>query len=95
MTLWSQGEAREGEAASPEGERWKGEVSSPSKEVREWRVKSDWRESASYCSGSSITVLKMLPLRHYLKLCLDRAKEEKENSIKELWKGGRYGQRID
>jgi hypothetical protein len=32
MTLWSQGEAREGEAAIPKGERWKGEVSSPSKE---------------------------------------------------------------
>ncbi len=37
MSPWSQSEAREGEAASPEGERWKGEVSSPSKEVMEWR----------------------------------------------------------
>jgi hypothetical protein len=25
MPLWSQGEAREGEAVNPEGERWKGE----------------------------------------------------------------------
>jgi hypothetical protein len=32
MTPWSQGKAREGEAAIPKGERWKGEVSSPSKE---------------------------------------------------------------
>jgi hypothetical protein len=32
MPLWSQGEAREGEAESPKGERWKGEVSSSSKE---------------------------------------------------------------
>ncbi len=47
MTPWSEGEAREGEAASPEDERWKGEVSSPSKMVREWRIKSDRRESAS------------------------------------------------
>jgi hypothetical protein len=31
MSPWSQGEAREGEAAS-DSERWKGEVSSPSKE---------------------------------------------------------------
>ncbi len=32
MSPWSQGEAREGEAASLEDERWKGEVSSPSKD---------------------------------------------------------------
>ena len=32
MSPWSQGEAREGEAASPKDERWKGEVSSPSKD---------------------------------------------------------------
>jgi hypothetical protein len=25
MPLWSQGEAREGEAVNPKGERWKGE----------------------------------------------------------------------